>query len=158
MVDVVSDDDDLVDRSLDVSPDMDMGSDEEQEEDDEADAEPVQAENHGFQDHDASQEEEDMEKGNKENEPLVSDQEDNHEAVLDSESVAVILSSPSRAVSTLVFICNRSRLQLYDSPGPTILGRGILHASTTKQEDGSTRNIWQKVLVQYWRSSYSRYT
>ncbi|KAJ9090920.1 hypothetical protein QFC19_009346 [Naganishia cerealis] len=96
MVEVVSDDDDLVDRSLDISPGMDEGSDEEcgEAHADEAGHEEAQDDS---MDHEFSREEEGMEEGDKENEPPLSEEDD--DAPTDEvASTPVIPASPSRAV------------------------------------------------------------
>lgn len=99
MGDIVSDDDDLVDRSLDVSPEMDEGSDEELEEEREVEASQMQASNDDLMGHDTSREE----GGDKENEPLASDEEDEGALIAGTDSAPATFSSPSRAVSNLAF-------------------------------------------------------
>ncbi|KAJ9123362.1 hypothetical protein QFC22_001561 [Naganishia vaughanmartiniae] len=98
MVEVVSDDDDLVDRSLDVSPEMDENSDEELEEEHDGEAGQTQAQDDDLMDNDVSRDGEDIAEDDKENEPLVSDEEDEEGQVAGNDSVPVAFSSPSRAV------------------------------------------------------------
>lgn len=98
VMDSVSDEDDLVDRSLDVAPDMDDESDiEERSESEDVQSQEEQGEG------DVQQETSDEEEEDKENDPLASSEQDEAEQDATQET-SDIPASPSRAVSYLCLI------------------------------------------------------
>jgi hypothetical protein len=97
MMDTVSDDDDLVDRSLDVGPDMEGASDDDEEGHEEDERSPETDEGQSEVISVGSDEEEE----DKENEPVSEDEIEQEDV---REEAPDLPASPSRAVSALSFV------------------------------------------------------